>query len=47
MLLYKNRIGQFKPIISIDKAVISSYRTIILQAPQIKRLTEVKFFGKN
>ena len=37
---------QFKGNISIDKVNFRPYRTIILQPPQTKRLTAVKFFEK-
>jgi len=37
-------VHKFKPYISTDKADIGSYRTIVLQAPQPKRLTAAIFF---
>lgn len=46
MPLYKNSHLRFKANISIDKASFSNYGTIILQTPQPKRVTVVKFFGK-
>jgi len=36
----------FKPDISIDKADIATYGTVISQATQPKRLTSAKFFSK-
>lgn len=45
-LYNKHRIN-FKLNISIDKAHLHAYRTIILQAPDVKRLMIAKFFQKN
>ena len=36
---------QFKLILSVDNAETSPYRTIILQAPQSKRVTAMRFFA--
>jgi hypothetical protein len=44
--LYKKIGTKFKPIISIDKGVSDTYRTIITQTTVSKRLTEGGFWQK-
>jgi len=45
-IIIQKRPHLFKDNISVDKADFRPYRTIVLQPPQTKRLTQTKFFEK-